>query len=270
MKRIALSCIFALVLGQAAVGADLATKVPEIPRMAAPSWTGFYLGGHAGWAWTSNASATQTVTFSAPAPGGLLSAPNSSNLDGDGPVVGLHAGYNYQVGSWLMGVEGDISGTKLSASQTSPVLTFFNVPPICTPAGSTCGSATLAENIRWLGSVRGRLGYAWGPSLFYVTGGAAWANVSRNATMFNSLIPSSNFPVSATSNQLGAVVGAGYEWMLSSNWLLRGEFLHYMFKQSSTLSNTLTIGAGNDFTANNSWSHFNVNVARLGLSYKFN
>lgn len=243
--------------------ADMPAKMPS-PAPApvvAPSWTGFYLGVHAGWSWSSNASATTSGI----GPGAPLTLPLSFNLDRDSPIAGLQIGYNYQFASWVLGIEGDVSGTRLTSLQNAQNISGVTVGP-CT-AGFPCGLTTLGQDIQWLASARGRIGYAWGPGLFYVTGGAAWAkvNYSANGTFAGIGAAILQWPVSFSSTASGAVVGGGYEWMLTGNWTLRGEMLHYWFNTTPTAS-VIVGGAPTTYT----WSRFDVNVARLGLNYKFN
>ena len=72
-------------------------------------------------------------------------------------------GYNYQTGSWVWGIEGDVDGANIQANQN-----------VVLPIG---GSAFLNEKQNWLASIRGRIGYTWGPGMIYVTGGGAWTGV---------------------------------------------------------------------------------------------
>ena len=65
-------------------------------------------------------------------------------------------------------------------------------------------------------------------------------------------------------------MGGGYEWMLTPNWTLRGEFLHYWFNQAQTIPINNSGGLpGVSFTNTFTWSRFDVNVARLAVNYKF-
>jgi outer membrane immunogenic protein len=192
-------------------------------------------------------------------------SPLSFNLDNDSPIAGLQAGYNYQFASWVVGIEGDISGARLSTSQTGSMTALFHIGNCIN--GLSCGSATVTEDIRWLASVRGRLGYAWGPGLLYVTGGVAWTDVQYTGSTTAALI--GGLPLFATSFSTtvsGPVVGAGYEWMITPNWTLRGEFLHYWFDKAQAAAVTDT---NTQLTATYTWSRFDVNVARLALNYKF-
>jgi outer membrane immunogenic protein len=257
-KKLAIVGAVVALIGTPAFAADLGAP-PLPPVVTPPSWTGFYLGVHAGWAWSSNESATQVETFGSR----IITAPLLFNMDNDSPIAGLQAGYNYQFSSWVVGIEGDISGARLSTSQ--PLISVISI--INCPVAS-CGSATVAEDIQWLASVRGRLGYAWGPGLLYVTGGGAWADVKYSGSTSTSLAgPSPLFITSFTSTVSGPVVGGGYEWMITPNWTLRGEFLHYRFDKAQAAA--LTSSSAPGFAVNYTWSRFDVNVARVAVNYKF-
>src|SRR5689334_13396941 len=108
-----ISAIFGIVLAQSASAADLPAKPAPAPVPAAPiySWTGLYVGLHAGWGWSdSKASVSDTL---------LLFDPVSLDQNGNGVVGGLQLGYNWQVApNWLIGVEGDISGAGIRKATT--------------------------------------------------------------------------------------------------------------------------------------------------------
>jgi outer membrane immunogenic protein len=117
------------------------------------------------------------------------------------------------------------------------------------------------------------LGYLWGSSaLLYVTGGVAWEQVATNATI-SANTAAGVFGQSAigsfSSVNTGYVVGGGLEWMATANVILRGEYLFYGFNRSSTnavnIANCAVAGCGVNVTTSSN----NVNVVRLGASYKF-
>ena len=82
------------------------------------------------------------------------------------------------------------------------------------PPGRHYGVST--DN-NYLASVRGRLGFVGGPFMLYGTGGAAWTNISSNATWTpipGALVPApSASAVSFDGNKTGFVVGGGVEWI---------------------------------------------------------
>jgi outer membrane immunogenic protein len=247
-------------LVQNALAADLARPAPII---AQPSWTGVYLGFHAGYGWASNETGSTTAsTLGLPAitP---ISIPQSS----DGSLAGLQLGYNWQfANAWVAGIEGDASGTGLKASQSTPASGAGCV------GGFSCNLATMSERVDWLATARGRLGYLVGPGLAYVTGGAAFGGVNFSANAATTIpVPGTLFPATLSSVRAGWVVGAGYEAMLTSNWSLRGEFLHYFLNGVTTTAAGLSPGvaAPPGTAATYAWNALDINIVRLGLNYKF-
>jgi len=123
----------------------------------------------------------------------------------------VHAGYNLQVSpNWLIGVEGDVMWLDGKVTDTKTTFdTFGGVRPDDTMAVSTDNN--------YLASVRGRLGFVGGPFMLYGTGGAAWTNISSNATWTpipGALVPApSASAVSFDGNKTGFVVGGGVEWI---------------------------------------------------------
>ena len=119
----------------------------------------------------------------------------------------------------MWGIEGDVDGAQIRATQTG-----FLAPT----AAFVGGSAFLNEKQNWLASIRGRIGYTWGPGLIYITGGAAWTSIQADggATLFSG--ETNTFTLSTTRG--GYVLGAGYEWMFAPNWSVRGEYLYYGFQ----------------------------------------
>jgi len=133
----------------------------------------------------------------------------------------------------------------------------------------TC-NVQMSANTEWLSSVRGRLGFAgWNNTLFYATGGVAWANIEYAAIFNTGIFPSNT---SFNTTKTGWVAGAGAEWMATLNITIRAEYLFYDIA-SANVSASAPIcppGAGRaiiPFVYN--WSSYNVQVARIAASYKF-
>jgi outer membrane immunogenic protein len=245
----------------------------------APTWTGLYIGVHGGAKWESTPH--WSITDSA----GLIAPVGLTGTNTMGGVGGLQLGYNYQFfpgwlfSSWVVGIEGDISWAS-SGTQTStgPLVTSRGgIIPAAAPGQS---SATMAINEQWLSSVRGKLGFTWwGNTLFYGTGGVAWANAeySGNANLgpFAAGLGAPNANVSSDITKTGWVAGGGAEWQATTNILLRVEYLYYKINgnvnQSTGFSPAVPAGLGTTGAGpiNYSWSSYNVQVARVAVSYKF-
>jgi outer membrane immunogenic protein len=252
-----------------ASAADLVQQEPvysKAPPALAPTWTGFYLGFNGGWGWTNSVNTTLTPT-------GATSiadiTPQFLGENANGALFGGQIGFNWQFyGPWVLGVEGDFDGTGISRTQQ----TVF--PSLLSPSDSDAFSAT--ENTNWLASARARVGYAWAPGagLFYITGGGAWERtttkvlVSAN-TGFDVFGDSDTGDFSTTNS--GWVVGAGYEWMVTPNWIVRGEYLFYDFNKTNINSLALANDCAviNTCGVNVSNTVKDINTFRLGVSYKF-
>jgi outer membrane immunogenic protein len=188
MRRVLLATISLLAFtATAAVAADLPRQMPAKAPAFVPvgyNWTGFYLGINGGYAWgRSNWS-------------GFATSPNPS-----GGMVGGTIGYNWQgLGSpWVFGLEGDLDWTNIKS-------TFTDV---------TCPTGCQTKNT-WLGTARGRIGYAWDRVMPYVTGGLAVGDIKANQVGF----------AEVHDTKAGWAVGAGIEAALAGNWTAKLEYLH--------------------------------------------
>jgi outer membrane immunogenic protein len=149
-----------------------------------------------------------------------------------GGVFGGQAGYNWQYGSVVGGLEVDFDGADIN--QSSDVGTIQRVP------------VTREAKINELASARARLGYAVYPGLLaYGTAGLGWGH--SELTLSHPFVGA----VSADSNEFGWTAGAGLEYKLIEHILLRAEYLHY------------------DFAKDDMGAKTTVDVIRGGLSYKF-
>jgi outer membrane immunogenic protein len=241
----------------AASAADLA--VTPAPAPIAPSWSGFYIGVHAGAAWEELSSGSIND------PNGFLASGSLNGGSALGALGGLQAGYNWQFApAWVAGVEGDFSWTSLSDQRGgAPAL-----GPNGTPAGPG-SSVTLNANTQWLASARAKLGFTgwFNNTMLYVTGGGAWANIEYNAT-FITTPPLNLANPSQTTTKSGWVVGGGAEWMATPNILLRAEYLYYGIDSSNNLLAVASpIPAPLPVAVN--WGKENIQVFRIAGSYKF-
>jgi len=111
-----------------------------------------------------------------------------------------------------------------------------------------------------------------GPGLAYVTGGAAFVNVDDKADATQVFpVATTYYPVTASATKTGWVYGAGYEFMLGNDWMLRAEYLHYSFDGVSSTTTAVLPNpvAVPGLSASYAWSPLNLNILRLGLDYKF-
>jgi outer membrane immunogenic protein len=284
MKRISIGMAAAAsMLASGAFAADMApkmyTKAPVIPAVIY-DWTGFYIGGNAGYSWgrertDGNLTGTQSVSEFRTAgptlvPGfpvvtTLATLPLTGRANVNGFVGGGQAGYNWQRGTWLFGLEGDIQGSDERGSGD-----------VCTIAGCPAGSSILTANYKldWFGTARGRVGFL--PTdrvLLYATGGLAYGHLSANAPLV---------PLSWGSTRAGWTVGAGAEVALDPHWSVKIEYLYMDLgniggsgASATTVTNALdTPSRGfNTVTTTTLASAFNTrftdNILRVGVNYRF-
>jgi outer membrane immunogenic protein len=198
------------------------------PTVAA-NWNGFYLGGNFG---SGTARDRSSIAV-----GGVV---DTFNLTADGYNGGVQAGYNWQAGSTVFGIETDIQAASLEDNKT------------CFDCG--VGGLAINSKLPWFGTVRGRLGYSVGPSLFYATGGFAYGGVK---TAFNG--------VSFSETLTGWTVGAGIETpftllgLFGPNWTSKTEYLYVDLGRS-------TIGGLPATFSTDVQQH----IFRTGLNYHFN
>ncbi len=196
----------------AADAADLITEAPQAP--ASYAWTGFYFGGHLGYATGSSA-----WTATDPAGGGTsgtLDLNNGFNIfKGTGSFfAGLQGGYNIVLPSrLLLGVEADAS--------------FPNMWEGSAPATSAAaGTASFDETALYSGTVRARVGYAFDHWLIYATGGLAWSydQIARTQVVRRrSSTPGTD--ETALLWRLGWTAGAGVALPVAPHWSARLEYL---------------------------------------------
>jgi outer membrane immunogenic protein len=233
------------ILPFAANAADLPMKAPPM-RMVQPvpfTWTGFYIGGSAGF--ISNNS-TGTDIGNSIGEGLIFSPGDSYGMSGVGGLFGVNVGYNWQFDPhWVLGIEGDIAGATLNKNGNG-----FN---------GNFGSE-VTSTLSALGTVRGRIGYAFDRVLIYATGGLAFGNVHNRASFEQH--PTDT--VDQSNWKTGWTVGGGLEYAFTNNWTVRVEGL-YVDLGTTTLKATGTLPiSGCSFGFKNAYA-----LGRIGLNYKF-
>ena len=224
------------------------------------NWAGWYIGGNGGSATARNPSELSVVQ-PAPLPSGVL---ERFNLSPDGYFGGAQVGYNWQAANWVYGIEADIQGS----SQKDNKLCIF----ACVAAAV---SVPVEQKMQWFGTVRGRLGYSVGATLFYATGGFAYGGVKTSFGV-NQVAPppASSIEASSSQTRTGYAVGAGIEspfeffGLFGKNWTAKTEYLFVdLGKTSVSLPIPAPVPAGTAFVID---SRVQEHIFRTGLSYHFN
>jgi outer membrane immunogenic protein len=203
--RIVLLATTVSAAGVSAFAADLPPQTQPVAPVAyvpAFSWTGFYLGGELGWIQTNAEYTTGAQILGVPF---LVTSASDKN----GLIYGGLAGYNYQVGQLVLGVEGDFAGWTVGRIRYTAITGDF-----------------LTAHSKWAGSIRGRLGYAFDHALFYLTGGAAFIS---NETS----IPTTGISIGGDGTRAGWTVGAGLDYAFTNNWFSGIEYRYSQYQSRS-------------------------------------
>ncbi len=247
----------AALLTSPVLAADLPVKARPAPLPLAWSWAGFYIGGHGGYGWKENDYAEVIQANPVLTLGGI---------DSRGWVAGGQAGYNWQYGRWVAGLEVDGSATQIRGTSAALVRTF---------AGGISITDTAGDDVKYLGTARARVGgaipFANTNVLLYGTGGLAWERVNRIDNTLLVVPGTTQFASTVTPrDHFGWAAGVGGEFRLgASNWIGRIEYLHYDFGTVERTTSLVTIPAIPGGTFADKGGRQTIDVVRAGLSYKF-
>src|SRR6516164_1384605 len=237
-----LSILFAFIgISGAALAADLPPRPAPVPYVPAVvpvyNWTGFYIGGNLGAAWTQTHVNDDL--------GNSWNNSQQAVFAGGGQV-----GANYQINWFVVGVEAAFDWLANNHNSTNTVL----VPAV--------GSFQLSANDRWITTLAARVGVAANNWLFYAKGGGGWVGVNEftltNVTA-GAAISSSN-----SNSNTGWLAGAGIEWAFAPNWTAKVE---YDFLGLNNSSLTVPVGTpiigGDVITTTNR----DVQTLTVGINY---
>ena len=217
----------AVFVSQGALAADLRLA----PRPAPPpqaDWTGLYVGVGIGAKW-GDASWTTTAVSDVPTDVGILDATAGRAFSPSAFRTSAYLGYNWQLANWVYGLEGDLGySNKTTTTAGIPGCTIG-----CFAGAPGPGVDTASVGLKWDASARARLGYLVSPNLLlYGTGGIEWQRMNASAACANTSVdpiclnsPPFAFKTQTNATTLnGWTLGAGAEWKLAPDWLLRGEY----------------------------------------------
>ena len=241
MKKALLVSCATIALASSAYAADLpARTAANVPApIAASTWSGFYVGVNGGYGW-----GTEKDPYVTPVIGNFKPA---------GGLFGLQAGYNHQIGKYVVGLEADYAWASMSDSYTIAGSTVLN-------GSALSASATVQTQQNSLGTVRARIGYDFNNLLVYATGGYAYGSnkitVSGAATW-----QGATWGAQAGNSQThtGWVIGAGTEYVLTKNVTAKAEYLYANLGNKTYWGGTVVADKVSLTTS----------VVRVGLNYKF-
>jgi outer membrane immunogenic protein len=263
-------------LSSTVMAADLPSRRAPVPYVAVPvfTWTGFYIGGNAGYI-TSDSGDISTRGNNGPAAGPSTifnvssgARPGLTRLEANGFTGGGQIGYNQQIGNFVFGLEADAAYTDHKKT--------INV------IGATGAQSTFRTDMSYIGTVRGRLGYAFDRFLVYGTGGFAYGDVQNTATFFATPAAGGTgvvqFAGRRSSMETGYVAGGGIEYALPTSFSLFGsnavtlkaEGLYYDLGNSNVVvgdtGRAPAATRGQSYTSR--FDNTGV-IARAGLNFKF-
>ena len=219
MKKLLLAGVALIALDVASASAADIQRRQAMPTKAplyvAPpyNWTGFYVGINGGAGWGRSDFSVPFATGSYKTSGGL---------------VGGTLGYNWQIGQAVFGLEGDIDWSNIRGSA------------ICGAGLTNCETKN-----DWLGTARGRLGYAFDRFMPYITGGLAVGEIKSSVVGVGS----------AHDTKTGWTLGGGVEAAIAGPWTAKLEYLYVDLGRSDAVLGSST--------------KFNTNIVRAGLNYRF-
>lgn len=223
--RAGLSALAAVMAMTAAHAADMQrpqAMPAKAPAFVAPvySWTGLYLGVNAGYGWGRSEWTSGGVS--------------TDRFNADGAMVGGTVGYNMQMGQWVAGIEGDIAWSDMRGD---------------TGTGLCVGVVCETRN-NWLGTARGRIGYAFNGMMPYVTGGAAVGDIEATPTGGSS----------TTETKVGWTLGGGVEAAITGPWTAKVEYLYADLGKGSCDTSVCGTPTDVDLT---------TNIVRAGVNFRF-
>jgi outer membrane immunogenic protein len=238
MNRLLTAVVAFCALSASAFAADLSSTKDPVAFSQAPVWTGFYAGATLGAGYNTVDSVEGYLDYDEYGTGHASNHDISVN-------GGATLGYNWQFRSLVLGAEADVS---LSSFSTSSLMYESEV--------------ALKSQMDWFTTARLRAGYATDNFLFYVTGGAVWANVKHTSEWVGEDLcgHDTDYTSCVSRTELGVASGVGVEAMLSRKWSVKAEYLHFAFPTIKTQDS--------EGPYNYTWND-SADIVRAGLNYHF-
>lgn len=260
MRRI-LGIMLATALTGPALAADLSYPMKAPPSYApAFSWTGTYVGANVGGAWGTfhmDPFSTNNLT-------GVVAAAGGTSLSDSSVIGGVQAGYNWQVGQWVLGLEQDYQWTGLKQT-----LTF------AAPAAGFLAGDTLMSKTDYLSASRAKLGLAWDRVMVYAAGGLETGELDGSSTYVARGVGGSPTLAFTDADKLhfGFNIGAGAEYAVTNNVFLGVEYRYVdlgketynlgAFTPAGGAARTVTNSVG--LTSSQVTARLNFKLTGLGL-----
>jgi len=234
-----------------AQAADLAAAPvePAAPIPYAFSWTGFYVGANIGYGFGGDDKVGAKVDD-------VFVLRDIDKLNLSGVFGGGQVGYNYQMGSFVFGLEGDIqvSGVKDDFNRTVGVFPGFSA------------DVHADSKVNWFGTLRPRVGYAWDRVLIYATGGLAFGGVDYSVHGAG-IGDVGTVRLDNDDTLVGWTAGAGIEYAFTDNWTAKLEYKYVNFGSQDVSGRIIGgLADGVNVTTKETPDFHSVLV---GINYKF-
>jgi outer membrane immunogenic protein len=241
--------VFALIAAPA-FGADLPTtkSPPPPPLPTALNWTGAYVGVEAGYGWVGETQTFLDTDGFAVDPTGTTYNTNRSGFLG-----GFDAGYNYQIGQFVLGAEGSFDFTGIKGESVTNSILYPTLGLTVDEHGKT----------DWYATLTGRVGFAIDPALLYVKGGAVWSQQEYGGNVTLAGFAPTVYP-NFNDTRVGWTIGTGVEYAFTKNV---SAFAEYDYLDFGTKTYHITDSAGATHTTYSVKT--DANLAKVGLNYRF-
>ncbi|MGE5536740.1 MAG: outer membrane protein [Acidobacteriota bacterium] len=235
--------------------ANAATDLAKRANDASPTfdWSGTYIGAHIGYGWGHSNFFDDQYNGRPP-----FFPPVSWGAASDGVIAGIQAGYNWQRGNTVFGVEGEIGLLGLTGAKLQPGTDPFGIP--------YDASGTIDDG--WYGGLSIRLGYAFNRTLLYAKGGFVYSGAKLGFLDTCTTAPCGDGTINASQRVgFGYQLGGGVEYALTDNWTVKVEYLYLDFG-STTITGTGVLGSADGIVYSID-SDLSAHTVKVGVNYKF-
>lgn len=241
------------ILGLSIVSCAVLSAMPAHAQTM-PSWQGMYGGVQGGYGFSAADDAKTTGQAAINVTNVNSGArPGSVEVDAEGFLGGIQVGQNWQRDRFVYGFETDIAYTDIDESKNQ--------------TGSTGLANNYKQELDYLGTLRGRVGYAYDRVLVFGTGGLAYGGVDNEATFFGPA-GQEQFKGGESGFEVGYTLGAGAEVMLTEMVSLKSEYLYYDLGDNKA-DVAVIPGSGGGGTGYDTKFDNSGHIIRAGLNYKF-
>jgi outer membrane immunogenic protein len=250
-----------LLAGPEAIQSSSKEMKETVQQAAEPwNWTGFYVGGRAGYGWNAGYDTDDPLS----SPSFFNQMAYQRYVDASGFVGGGEVGYNWQFNRrFVLGAETDFSGSDMDGRS--------NLNGLRSPSGALAPTSYLrmAKDVDWFGTARARLGFLVCPRfLAYGTGGLAYAHSNTSADVSFTPGVQAHFG-SRNGTDVGWTAGGGFEFALAHHWSIKTEYLYVDCGDKRTAAvETINGVPAPPFGESYNW-HIQFHTVTAGLNFKF-